>query len=390
MSISSHQPSDVHVIMPKPPHGSPVPSRGSHRSMDDMSLSPPPSWVSSSNRPRHYSDDYLSISSDESSMSLFMERILDMKLDAEDGASISSKSCSSMPMAMSISSITSPASLSIKSGRKQPLLPPSSDANPKSIVTPDSTDKTWSQAVPNLDSAVLDPQALASLENEAIGLSYSEDGSNTVSPEEVELVVSSTPAGLPTTLVLVSGESAVSRQQARTFHQDRAMDTSQSPSFASADNPLDLHPELPHILHNQERFVPRAQRVPQEIMSDNLVYHSTQHVASLKPTPRFSPSPNDRIYIHASDITQDDVYCGREERGTNHPANTRYRNLVIAKRSIYQAFRSKERQKKTALSTRILDEEVKGRFVVNHDEELYYLMTRKEARKKVSQSLREK
>lgn len=397
--------SETQVVMPMAPHGSPVPSKGSHRSMaDEMSMSSN-SAISTNQYPFHRSEkslDDLTVSSyesSESSMSLFMEQIVDMKLDE---MSISTKSCSSMQM---VSSIASPVSL--KSGRKN-LLPPSNrprtNTNESSItgyLTTDSKSSaggeetnTWSQAAPNLETAVLD-RGHDALENEAIGWSYSVDEDD-LNPTENNALKSATAtaAKLPTAYVLVSGEVATfghANGNPTSFPRDRSI--SPMASVRSSNAPpakAPFHQEhLDKQSHPQNELTRTA--VPEEIrMRNDTISHRIHNGSFASSPPRFSPSENDRIYISFTQIQEDDVLCGREERGSPHKGNANYRTIVASKRSSYQALASCERQKKTNMSTHIIDVMVKGRFLVKQGTERYYLLTKDEARKKVSQSLREK
>jgi hypothetical protein len=141
---------------------------------------------------------------------------------------------------------------------------------------------------------------------------------------------------------------------------------------------------------NQEQTT-KAEHAPQEQAVAKVANPNINASIILKTSNiHFSPSSKQRIYISHDDVTDVDVYCGREERGTNHPGNVFYRDIVAKNRPVYQAFRSKQRKKKTGMSTSIMEDIIKGRFIAKKNDDLYYLLTRAEVRKKVSQSLREK
>jgi hypothetical protein len=112
-------------------------------------------------------------------------------------------------------------------------------------------------------------------------------------------------------------------------------------------------------------------------------------VTAATPALRFSPSEKEYIHIPHDEITDEDIYCGQEYRGSSHPGNVRFRDIVKAKQIVYRSFGS-HHGKKTAMSTSILEEEVKGRFIRMYPDGEFYLLTKKEARKKVSQALRDK
>ena len=86
------------------------------------------------------------------------------------------------------------------------------------------------------------------------------------------------------------------------------------------------------------------------------------NVASKVPTPRFSPSKKERKLIDRKDITDDDVVCGRNQRGSKHPGNVVFRRIIEDHNKEYISHGKKHRLK-TELSTRLLEEEIKGRFV---------------------------
>jgi hypothetical protein len=102
---------------------------------------------------------------------------------------------------------------------------------------------------------------------------------------------------------------------------------------------------------------------------------------------RFSHPRKKPIIISEQDVTDDDVLCGRDSRGSKHKGNVFYRDVVGKKRSIYKGFA--KRQKKTDLSTFIIEDVMKGRFLTKHKGKQYRVFTWAESRKKVSQSLRE-
>lgn len=105
-------------------------------------------------------------------------------------------------------------------------------------------------------------------------------------------------------------------------------------------------------------------------------------------TPRFSPSSEGRIYIDHSDISDQDVFSGREFRGSDHPGNVEYLRIIREHRPEYASF-GRRHSDKTRLRNSLVDHDIRGRFIKVDDDGRYYLMTQEEARAKVSQSLRE-
>ena len=112
-------------------------------------------------------------------------------------------------------------------------------------------------------------------------------------------------------------------------------------------------------------------------------------IAATKPATRFSPSEMEHIHISQDAITDDDIFCGQEYRGSTHPGNVRFRDIVKAKQAEYRSYGS-HHGKKTEMSTTILEEDIKGRFIRMYPDGEFYLLTKQEARKKVSQALRDK
>jgi hypothetical protein len=106
------------------------------------------------------------------------------------------------------------------------------------------------------------------------------------------------------------------------------------------------------------------------------------------PTPRFSPSNDERIYISETDISDQDVFSGREFRGSDHPGNVEYLRIIREHRPIYVNF-GRRHSEKTSLRNTLVDHDIRGRFIKVDDVGRFYLMTQDEARAKVSQSLRE-
>jgi len=137
-------------------------------------------------------------------------------------------------------------------------------------------------------------------------------------------------------------------------------------------------------------LVPQAQTVPNAITKTPPA--AAQH--DLKPRgtlmnrkDRFSHPKKKPIIISEQDVTDEDVLCGRDSRGSKHKGNVFYRDVVGKKRSIYKGFA--KRQNKTDLSTLIIEDVIKGRFLTKHKGKQYRVFTLAESRKKVSQSLRE-
>lgn len=105
----------------------------------------------------------------------------------------------------------------------------------------------------------------------------------------------------------------------------------------------------------------------------------------------FSPSKEDRIYVSKDAITNDDILCGRELAGSNHPGNVAYLRMVADNKALHRSFGSQHGEK-TKIRNMIVQELVDrgGRFVrIMNDDGNHHLLTIKEAQAKMSQSLRE-
>lgn len=134
-------------------------------------------------------------------------------------------------------------------------------------------------------------------------------------------------------------------------------------------------------------LVPEGQTVPNAITKrpPPAAQHDLKPRGSLMN--RFSHPTKKPIIISEQDVTDEDVLCGRDSRGSKHKGNVFYRDVVVKKRSIYKDFA--KRQNKTDLSTFIIEDVIKGRFLTKHEGKHYRVFTWAESRKKVSQSLRE-
>ena len=105
---------------------------------------------------------------------------------------------------------------------------------------------------------------------------------------------------------------------------------------------------------------------------------------------RFSPSKKKRIYIDHNDITGNDIYCGKKFRGSKDPGNVNFRDTISTNKADYEFF-GNNHGKKTKLSTRLLEDVFTGAFIRWCDEgQHYYLLTKQEARTKISQALCDK
>jgi len=96
----------------------------------------------------------------------------------------------------------------------------------------------------------------------------------------------------------------------------------------------------------------------------------------------------ERIYVDR--INDTDVLSGRGGKSNNHPGNKRYRQAINDMKLTYS--NTKGKLKKTDLSHSIVDHvyQYGGRFIKKDEStDKYFLLTRKEARRKTSQALRE-
>jgi hypothetical protein len=105
--------------------------------------------------------------------------------------------------------------------------------------------------------------------------------------------------------------------------------------------------------------------------------------------PRFSKDRDHLIKIEPKDIKDEDVKCGRVNKGSTHPGNVEFNRVIKFHRNAYQGMGA-QHVKKTRLRDFIVDKDFKGRFIGVDDEGIHYLLTEEKARTKVSQALREK
>ena len=106
-------------------------------------------------------------------------------------------------------------------------------------------------------------------------------------------------------------------------------------------------------------------------------------------TPRFSKDKDHLIEISPEDIADEDVLCGRVNKGSTHPGNVEFLRVIKFHRNAYQGMGA-QHGKKTKLRNFIVDKDFKGRFIGMDDDGTHYLLTEEKARTKVSQALREK
>mmetsp|Transcript_2475 Transcript_2475/g.4535 ORF Transcript_2475/g.4535 Transcript_2475/m.4535 type:complete len:180 (-) Transcript_2475:198-737(-) len=106
-------------------------------------------------------------------------------------------------------------------------------------------------------------------------------------------------------------------------------------------------------------------------------------------TPRFSKDKDHLIEISQEDIADEDVLCGRVNKGSTHPGNVEFLRVIKFHRNAYQGMGA-QHGKKTKLRNFIVDKDFKGRFIGMDDDGTHYLLTEEKARTKVSQALREK
>lgn len=105
-------------------------------------------------------------------------------------------------------------------------------------------------------------------------------------------------------------------------------------------------------------------------------------------SPRFSPSNANLVFVAAEDIADQDIFCGREYRGSDHPGNVEYLRIIRNHKKEYSLFGS-QHSEKTRLRNSLVDNEIQGRFIKRTQDGRFCLLTKEEARKKVGQALRE-
>jgi hypothetical protein len=113
---------------------------------------------------------------------------------------------------------------------------------------------------------------------------------------------------------------------------------------------------------------------------------------SVDPFLRFSEGEDHLVDIDQVDITNEDIYCGKENKDSTHPGNIEFRRLIRVYKAMYQGFGSQHGMK-TKLRNYIVDIKLFGgrsRFIVKGDNGTFYLQTEMKVRDKVSQALREK
>jgi hypothetical protein len=102
----------------------------------------------------------------------------------------------------------------------------------------------------------------------------------------------------------------------------------------------------------------------------------------------FSPSVAERILIREEDITVNDVRGGQESAGSRHPGNLAFLRMVAERNHEYHAY-GRQHGEKTRLSNMVVNQVLAsgGRFVKRsrRGSRVWHLLTRKEARAKVSQ-----
>jgi hypothetical protein len=106
-------------------------------------------------------------------------------------------------------------------------------------------------------------------------------------------------------------------------------------------------------------------------------------------TPRFSKDKDHLIEIAPEEIADEDVLCGRVNKGSTHPGNVEFLRVIKFHRNAYQGMGA-QHGKKTKLRNLIVDKNFRGRFIRMDEDGTHYLLTEEKARIKVSQALREK
>lgn len=112
---------------------------------------------------------------------------------------------------------------------------------------------------------------------------------------------------------------------------------------------------------------------------------------NLTPTwtgPRFSDSEENPTIIQREEVTQFDIFCGRQYRGSPHKGNVEYQKTIRANKEKYQRLKGSHK-KKTTMTKDLLKNVIRGRFIGIYGGGKY-LLTEQKARSKVRQALSEK
>jgi hypothetical protein len=118
------------------------------------------------------------------------------------------------------------------------------------------------------------------------------------------------------------------------------------------------------------------------------ILRGIKNIAYRKPASKAS---SDESWISESDITDNDVICERGGKSNRHAGTKRYRGIVERLKTKYQNLTMK--RDKTDLSREIIAQiqGSNGRFLKKDDDSgLYFVLSKVETTKKVSQALREK
>lgn len=172
-------------------------------------------------------------------------------------------------------------------------------------------------------------------------------------------------------------------------------DHTQAQAVAKSDNGQPDDDSCPNRQQNldapsmEQHLIPRAKTILQVSIANP---STPAGLINGFTTPRFSPSNStQRIYISQYSVTNADVLCGRELSGSDHPGNLAYLSLVAKHKQRHSSFGS-QHSEKTKIRNYIVDQVIDGggRFVGRTFDGRHYLLTKEEARYKVSQCLREK
>lgn len=174
------------------------------------------------------------------------------------------------------------------------------------------------------------------------------------------------------------------------YFADFPLDPSQSESVALVNQETNVEPEPvlddpPTEPEEDEEETARADIHENEpMMIDQQEEHGIQNP--------FSPSVAERILIREEDITVNDVRGGQESAGSRHPGNLAFLRMVADSKDLYHSY-GRQHGEKTRLSNMVVDQVIErgGRFVKRsrRGSRVWHLLTRDEARAKVSQRFRE-
>lgn len=107
-----------------------------------------------------------------------------------------------------------------------------------------------------------------------------------------------------------------------------------------------------------------------------------------KDTREYSDPKSTPTLVPAETITEEDVIGGRSSTGMNAAGTRTLQKVILDRLSIYQSYGSNHGLK-SKLTQSVLNDIIKGRFIKKLKGNKYVLMTKEQAKKKVSQAWRD-